>query len=350
MFNRLLGKFSSDLGIDLGTANTLVYVKEKGIVINEPSVVVINNRNDQILAVGKTAKEMLGKTPPHLTVSHPLKKGVVSDFEVTEKMLKFFIQQVHKDAWTLIPRPRVIIGVPMEITEVERKAVEDAALSAGAREVFLVEEPLLAALGARLPVQEAIGTMIVDIGGGTTEIAVLSLAGIVTWKSLSVAGEEFTKNIISYAREHFNLSLGEQHAEQIKIRIGSAIKQEQPLEMPMRGRDILSGLPKEILVNDEQIREALDRSISTIVENVKATLEMTPPELVGDIYERGVVLTGGGSLLRGLDRLLAAEAAVPVRVTDDPLAAVVRGAGALLENEELLKEIALPSTSEGSLL
>ena len=347
MLSRLLGKFSHDLGIDLGTANTLVYVKEKGIVINEPSIVAINNRNDQILAVGKLAKDMLGKTPPHLTVSHPLKKGVVSDFEVTEKMLKYFIQQIHQDSWTLVPRPRVVIGVPLEITEVERKAVEDAVLSAGAREVFLVEEPLLAALGARLPVQESVGTMIVDIGGGTTEIAVISLAGIVTWKSLTTAGEEFTKNIITYAREKFNLSLGEQHAEQIKIRIGSAIEQEQTLEIPMRGRDILSGLPKEIMVNDSQIREAMYRSTRIIVENIKATLEITPPELVGDIYERGIVLTGGGSLLRGLDRLIAAESSVPVRVTEDPLAAVVRGAGSLLENALLLKDLALPSTSEG---
>jgi len=347
IFNRVFGKFSKDLGIDLGTANTLVYIAEKGIVINEPSVVAINTRNDQILAVGRLAKDMLGKTPPSIRIAHPLTKGVVSDFEVTEKMLKFFIQQAHKDTWTLIPRPRIVIGVPLEITEVERKAVEDAAFSAGAREVFLVEEPLLAAIGARLPVEEPVGTLLVDIGGGTTEIAVLSLSGIVTWKSLSVAGEEMTKNIVTYAREAFNLSLGEHHAEQIKIRIGTAISQKDPLEIQMRGRDILSGLPKEILVHDGQIREALERSIRTIIENIKVTIEMTPPELVGDIYERGIILSGGGSLLRGLDRLIALETGIPVRVTEDPLAAVARGAGALLEQDDLLHLIALPSTSQG---
>src|SRR3989338_585227 len=347
MFKRLLGKLSKDLGIDLGTANTLVYSQEKGIVINEPSVVAINQRTGQVLAVGRDARSMIDKTPPHIKTSRPLINGVISDFEVAERMLKYFIDLVHQETFTLVPRPRVVIGVPLEITEVERKAVEDAVLSAGAREVFLVEEPMAAAIGARLPVQESVGTMIVDIGGGTTEIAVISLAGIVTWKSLTTAGEEFTKNIITYAREKFNLSLVEQHAEQIKIRIGSAIEQQQLLEMPMRGRDILSGLPKEIMVNDSQIREAMYRSTRIIVENIKATLEITPPELVGDIYERGIVLTGGGSLLRGLDRLIAAESSVPVRVTEDPLAAVVRGAGSLLENELLLKDLALPSTSEG---
>lgn len=344
MLNKFFGQFSKDIGIDLGTANTLVFVKEKGIVINEPSIVAINTRTDQILAVGHDAKDMLGKTPPHIITVKPLQKGVISDFEVTEKMLKYFIDKVHEETFTIVPRPRVVIGVPLEITEVERKAVEDAALSAGARQVFLVEEPLLAAIGGRIPITESVGNMVVDIGGGTTEIAVISLSGVVTWKSLGIAGEELTKNIIQYARETFNLLLGERVAEQVKIRIGSAAPLSEPMEISMRGRDLISGLPKEIIVNDGQIREALYRSIRSIVENIKATLEVTPPELVADIYERGIALSGGGALLRGLDEVIAKYAAIPVRIIDDPLTAVVRGAGALLENDALLKEITLPST------
>ncbi|MBI4281050.1 rod shape-determining protein, partial [Candidatus Uhrbacteria bacterium] len=289
MLDSFFGKFSKDIGIDLGTANTLVFVREKGIVINEPSVVALNTRTDQIIAVGRTAKEMVGKTPGHILTCKPLVKGVISDFEVTEKMLKFFIDKVHKDGFTIVPRPRVIIGVPMEITEVERKAVEDAAYSAGAREVFLVEEPMAAAIGARLPVEDAVGTMIVDIGGGTTEIAVISLGGVVTWKSIPIAGEEMNKNIVQYSREVFNLLLGERMAETVKIKIGSAIELSSPLEMEMRGRDLLTGLPREIMVNDGQIREALAKSIKSIPDHIKATLEVTPPELVADIYERGIV-------------------------------------------------------------
>ena len=345
MFESFFGKFSKDIGIDLGTANTLVYVAEKGIVINEPSVVALNTKTDQILAVGRAAKDMVGKTPPHIITVKPLIKGIISDFEVTEKMLKFFIDKVHQDGFTLVPRPRVVIGVPLEITEVERKAVEDAAFRAGAREVHLVEEPMAAAIGARLPIEDAIGTMIVDIGGGTTEIAVISLAGVVTWKSVPVAGDELNKNIVQYARDVFNLLLGERVAEIIKIKIGSATELATPLEMEMRGRDLLSGLPKEIIVNDSQIREAMARSIRHIVEQIKATLEITPPELVADIYERGLVLTGGGALLRGIDKVIARATEVPVRIIDDPLTAVVRGTGLLLENETLLRTIALPSAA-----
>src|SRR3989339_1079494 len=273
MFNRFFGRFSEDIAIDLGTSNTRVFVKDKGIVMNEPSIVAINTRSNHILAVGRTAKDMLGKTPPHIVTTRPLTKGVISDFEVTEKMLKFFIDKTHEESFTLVPRPRIVMNVPMEITEVERKAVEDAALSAGARQAFLVEAPLAAAIGSGLPIEESIGNMIVDIGGGTTEIAVLSLAGIVTWKSLGTAGDEMNKNIIQYARDVFNLLLGERVAEKVKIRIGTAMEEEEPLQMEMRGRDLLSGLPKEIIVSDTQIREALHRSISTIVEQVKATLE-----------------------------------------------------------------------------
>ena len=346
MLNKFFGQFSKDLGIDLGTANTLVFVKEKGIVINEPSIVAINTRTDQILAVGRDAKDMLGKTPPHIITVRPLQKGVISDFEVTEKMLKYFIDKVHEETFTIVPRPRVVIGVPLEITEVERKAVEDAALSAGARQVLMVEEPILAAIGGRIPIAEANGHMLVDIGGGTSEIAVLSLSGVVTWRSLSIAGDELTKNIIQYAREAFNLLLGERVAEQVKIQIGSASPLKEPREISMRGRDLISGLPKEIIVSDGQIRESMYRSIRSILENIKATLEVTPPELVADIYERGIMLTGGGALLRGLDELIAKETAIPVRIIEDPLTAVVRGAGALLENEVLLKEVALPSATQ----
>lgn len=350
MFNKILGRFSKDLGIDLGTSNTLVYSKDGGIVINEPSIVAINIRTAQILAVGNDAKDMLGKNPPHIEMIKPLTKGVISDFEVTEKMLRYFIDRVHSESFTIIPRPRVVIGVPLETTEVERKAIEDAALSAGARQVFLVENPLLAALGARLPLSESVGMMLVDVGGGTTEIAVMSLAGVVTWKSLEVAGDELNKNIIQYARDVFNLLLGERVAERVKMRVGTAIEQDSPLEMEMRGRDLLTGLPKEIIVSDGQIREALDRSIRTIVDHVKATLEITPPELVADIYERGIVLTGGGALLKGLDKLISKHAAIPVRIADDPLTSVVRGAGFLLDNEPLLKDISLPSATEGPIL
>jgi rod shape-determining protein MreB and related proteins len=350
MFNKILGHFSKDLGIDLGTSHTLVYSKDGGIVVNEPSVVAINTRSDQILAVGKDAKDMLGKTPPHIKISKPLTKGVISDFEVTEKMLKYFIDKVHSESFTIVPRPTIVIGVPLETTEVERKAIEDAALSAGARKVHMVENPMLAALGARLPLSESLGMMVVDIGGGTTEIAVMSLAGVVTWRSLDIAGDEIDKNIIHYARDVFNLLLGERIAEKMKMRIGSAVDQEEPLVIEMRGRDLLTGLPKEIVVNDTQIREAIGRSVKTIVDNVKSTLEITPPELVADIYERGIVLTGGGALLRGLDTLLSRHAAIPVRVAEDPLTCVVRGAGILLDNPELLEDITLPSSSEGGVI
>ena len=348
MFQRLLGKFSRDLGIDLGTANTLVYVREKGIIINEPSVVALNTLTGQILAVGRGAREMVGKTPSHIQTVRPLLKGVISDFEVTEKMLHYFIDRVHADAKGITPRPRVIVGVPLEITEVERKAVEDAVLSAGAREVYLIEEPMAAAIGARLPIEDAVGNMIVDIGGGTTEIAVISLGGVVVWKSIPVAGDEMNKNIVQYARDNFSLVLGERIAEDIKIKIGSAAELEEPREVEMRGRDMISGLPREIIVGDAQIREALAKSVNAIVENIKSTLEITPPELVADIYERGMILSGGGALLKGLDRRIAQITQIPVRIADDPLTAVVRGTGILLENLDLLKTIAIPSAQDDS--
>ncbi len=349
IFDRILGRFSKDIGIDLGTANTLVYVKDRGIVINDPSVVAINTKTDQILAVGADARKMVGKTPGHITAIRPLVDGVISDFEVTEKMLKYFIDKIHKDGFNLLPRPRVVIGIPLDVTEVERKAVEDAALSAGAREVYLVEESMAAAIGCRLPIEEAVGNMVVDIGGGTSEISVISLGGIVTWKTIKVAGDEMNKNIIQYARAKFNLLLGEKVAEEIKIKIGSATELKQPLEAQMRGRDLVTGLPKEIIVNDEQIREALTKSVRGIVDNIKATLEVTPPELVADIYERGILLTGGGALLKGLDKAISRATQIPIAVADDPLTAVVRGTGYLLDDLDLLKKITSSTQSEESL-
>ncbi len=330
----------------MGTANTLVYCKDKGIVVNEPSVVALNSRNGQIVAVGRSAKAMIGKTPSHITTVRPLISGIIFDFEVTEKMLKYFIERIHRDGFALSPRPRVVVGVPLDLTEVERKAVEDATLAAGAREVYLVEEPMVAAIGARLPITEPVGNMLVDIGGGTTEIAVISLGGVVTWRSLRVAGDEMNKSIVAYARDNFNLLLGEHVGENIKLRVGTAQEMEEPLEIEMRGRDVVTGLPKEIIVNDTQIRQSLSRSIQTIVESIKAALEMTPPELVADIYERGIVLTGGGALLKGIDAVIARAVEIPVRITDDPLTCVVRGTGYLLDDTNLLQTVALPSSQE----
>ncbi len=334
---------SRSLAIDLGTANTLVYSPEHGIVINEPSVVAINTKTEQILAVGHEAKEMLGKTPPHIEVTRPLSGGVISDYEVTEKMLKFFIEKVTKSTFSFATRPRVVIAVPLDVTEVEIKAVEDATLAAGAKEVFIVQEPMAAAIGSRMPVREPVGNMIVDIGGGNTEIAVISLSGVVTWKSTKIAGDEMNKNIIQYAREVFKLLVGEAHAEEIKIKAGSALPRKERVEFPMRGRDSVTGLPKEIMISDEHIRQALSRSVKTIVDHIKMTLEVTPPELTADIHERGILLVGGGALLEGLDVVIGRAAEIPVRVADDPLTSVVRGAGVLLEDDELLKQVVLPS-------
>jgi len=342
--DKLFSKFSKEMGIDLGTSNTLVYVKDKGIVINEPSVVAVNTRTNQILTVGNDAKKMVGKTPEHIQAIRPLVEGVISDFEVTEKMLKYFIDKVHKESFSMLARPVVIIGIPLEVTEVERKAVEDAALSAGASKVYLIEEPMAAAIGARLPVQESIASLVVDIGGGTTNIAVISLSGIVTWKSMRLAGDELNRSIINYVRENFNLLLGEKTAEEIKIKIGSAMPLEEHTDMKVRGRDLISGLPKEITVSDMQIREALTRSVRAMVENIKTVIENTPPELVADIYDRGITLTGGGALLKGLDKVIARETQVPVTIADDPLTCVVRGTGILLEDATLMKDILINDT------
>lgn len=346
VLNKLLGKFSKDLGIDLGTKNTLVYTKENGIVVNEASVLAINNKTDDIIAVGSEANKMIGKTPPHISAIRPLIKGVISNFEGTERMIKYFIDQVHQNDFTMSPRPRVIIGIPLDITEVEKKAVEDVTRSAGAREVHLVEEPLAAAIGARLSILDPKANLVVDVGGGTTEIAVISLGGVVAWKSLQLAGDELDSNIVQYIRDEFNILIGDQIAEQVKISIGSAMPLKDPLELKVRGRDLITGLPKQVHVNDSQIRKALSRSITKIAENIKTILETTPPELVSDIYEQGVVLTGGVANLRNFDKFLAQATNIPVRVTDDPLTCVVRGTGILLDDNELLSKIRVPSTDE----
>jgi rod shape-determining protein MreB len=346
VFNKFFGKFSKDLGVDLGTKNTLVYTNDKGIVINEPSVVAVNTRTDEILAVGEEARRMVGKTPGHIQAIMPLVDGVISDFEVTEKMLKYFIDKVHSESFTLIPRPRVVVGIPLDITEVEKKAVEDAAKSAGARQVYLIEESMAAAIGTRLPVAEPTATLIVDIGGGTTEIAVISLGGVVTYKTLRLAGNQLDNDIVQYIREEFNILIGEQVAEKVKIKIGSATELKEPIEMDIKGRDLINGLPRAVTINDGQVREATSKTIGLIIENIKSTLEITPPELVSDIYEKGIVLTGGGALLRGLDKAIAQSTKIPVRVADDPLTCVVRGTGILLADAELLNKVISPGTEE----
>lgn len=347
--DRIFGAFSQDIGIDLGTANTLVYVRGRGIVINEPSVVAINKKTGDVLSIGKEAQRMVGKTPAHIVAIRPLKDGVISDFEVTEQMLRYFIQKVHQDGFYLLPRPRVVIGIPSSVTEVERRAVEEASLRAGARSVFLIEEAMAAAIGSRLPIHEATGNMVVDIGGGTTEVAVISLGGIVVSKTLRIAGDEMNENIIKYARDNFNMVVGERTAEEIKIRIGSAAALAEPLETPLRGRDLVTGLPKEVIISDTQVREALTRSISTIVDAVKNTVEETPPELISDIIERGIMLAGGGSLIRGLDQVIRQATRIQTWLTDDPLTTVVRGTGFILEDLEALQEVLLPSVHDTQL-
>jgi rod shape-determining protein MreB len=339
LIDRFFSHLSQDIGIDLGTANTLVYVRGKGIVINEPSVVAINQRTGQILAIGREAKKMVGKTPGHIVATRPLVDGVISDFEVTEQMLRYFINKVNQESFAFLRRPRVLIGIPSGVTEVEKRAVIEAAMNAGARQAFLIDEPMAAAIGARLPVIDAAGNMVVDIGGGTTEIAVISLGGVVISRSLRVAGDEMNEDIVRYSRDEFNILIGERTAEEAKIAIGSAYPQRERLSFPLRGRDLVSGLPKEVIANDEHIREALSRSIRIIVNNIKTIVEETPPELLADIMQRGIILAGGGSLIRGLDKLVANQTGIPVRMMEDPLTAVVRGTGIVLDDMESLKEV-----------
>src|SRR3990167_3428734 len=349
MLNKLFGFWSKDIGIDLGTANTLVYVRGKGITINEPSIVAVNQKTGKILAIGSEAKKMAGRTPGYITVSRPLVSGVVSDFEVTEQMLKYFIDKVHQESFTLLPRPRVVVGVPSGVTEVEKRAVEDATYNAGAREVYLIEEPMAAAIGARLPIHEAVANVIVDIGGGTTEVAVISMGGVIAARSLRVAGDKLNEDIVRYLREERNLLVGEATAENLKLTLGSAYPSEDEEEGHVRGRDLVSGLPKEISVTSEEIREAMQRSVKSIVLAVKNTIEETPPELTADLINRYIYLAGGGALLKGLDRAIAEETQLFVKIVDDPLTAVARGCGFVLESVEQLKSILVPIDREGYL-
>jgi rod shape-determining protein MreB len=342
LLNKVFGKISHDIGIDLGTTNTLIYLRGHGVVIREPSVVAINKKTKAILAIGEEAKRMVGRTPSHIVAIQPLVDGVISDFEITEQMLKYFFDKIHRERFSLMPRPRVVIGVPHGVTEVERRAVEEGAINAGAREVYLIEEPIAAAIGARLPIQDASGSMIIDIGGGTTEVAVIALGGVVASRSLRIAGDEMNEDIIQYTRDKFNLLIGNRTAEETKIAVGSAIEMKEKLETPIRGRNLVTGLPQEIVVNNDQIREALKRSIGAILESIKTTMEETPPELLADIMERGIILAGGGALLRGLNQKIAAETLTSVHVADDPLTAVVRGTGIVLEDLDLLYDVLLP--------
>ncbi|MEJ5330376.1 MAG: rod shape-determining protein [Desulfobaccales bacterium] len=337
----ILGWFSNDLAIDLGTANTLVYVKGKGIVLSEPSVVAVrkNSRDrNRVLAVGREAKMMLGRTPGNIVAIRPMKDGVIADFEITEAMLRHFIRKVHNRR-SLI-RPRIIIAVPSGITPVEKRAVRDSAESAGAREVYLIEEPMAAAIGAGLPITEPICNMVVDIGGGTTEVAVISLAGIVYSKSVRVGGDKMDESILHYIKRAYNLAIGERTAEIIKTTIGNAYPGELET-MDVKGRDLVTGIPKIITVNSDEIRQAIQEQIDTIVQTVKTALEQTPPELAADIVDRGIYLTGGGALLKNLDTLLHLETGVPIKMTDDPLASVVLGSGKALDNLDILKEVML---------
>jgi rod shape-determining protein MreB and related proteins len=336
---RILSKLGQDVAIDLGTANSLVYVKGRGIVIQEPSVVAINQKTGKVLAIGQEAKKMVGRTPTHIVATRPLVKGVISDFEVTEQMLKYFISKAYPRKFLFSPGPRVIVGIPFGVTEVEKKAVRDATLSAGAREVYLIEEPMAASIGARLAVQEPGGNFVVDIGGGTTEVAVLSLGGVVYAKSLRIAGDKLNEDIIAYAQEEYKLLIGERTAEAVKIGIGSAAPLKEKKEMALRGRNLITGLPEEITISDEDIRKAMERSIRQIVAEIKITVEETPPELLADIMHRGISLAGGGALLRELDSYITRETKIPTRIVEDPLTAVVRGAGLVLENLDELRDV-----------
>lgn len=344
MLEKIYKLISNDIGIDLGTSNTLVYLKGRGIVINEPSVVAVNIKTNQILAVGAQAKEMLGRTPGHIKAIRPLVDGVISDFEVTEEMLSYLINKADK-MFPKLARPRVLVGVPSGTTNVETRAVYDATRSAGAREVFLVEEPMAAAIGVRLPIKDPVGSMIIDIGGGTTDIAVISLGGIVKSRNLKIAGDQLNNDIITYMRDEFKILIGERTAEMVKIAIGSVSPGEY-METEVQGRDILTGLPREVVVTDSDIREAMAMSIRGLVDGVKDMLETTPPEILSDIMHRGITLSGGGALIPGLDQLLQKVLKIPVYVVEDPLSAVARGTGVILDDIPLYKEVLIGNQDE----
>lgn len=342
MFGKLFGFLSNDIGIDLGTANTLVYLKDHGIVLREPSVVAVKAGTSEVLAVGDDAKRMLGRTPGNIVAIRPLKDGVIADFEVTEAMLRHFIRKVHNSR--RMAHPRVVIAVPSGITEVEKRAVKESAQQAGAREVYLIEEPMAAAIGVGLPVQDASGNMIVDIGGGTTEVALISLSGIVYSRSVRVAGDELDEAVVQYMKRAYNLMIGERTAEEIKIRLGSAYPLGKETTMDVKGRDLVAGLPKTISITSQEVREAMLEPLNTIIDSVRVTLERCPPELSADLVDRGLVLAGGGALLRGLDKLLQEETGLPVHVAEDPLSAVAEGAGMVLSELSFLRKVTSAET------
>lgn len=341
-FNKM---FSHDIGIDLGTANTLVYMQGRGIVINEPSVVAVNQKTGTVVAIGSQAKGMLGRTPQHIVAVKPIVDGVISDFEITEEMIAYLLNRAQEGEKKFLG-PRVVVGVPSGITNVETRAVRDATRNAGAREVYIVEEPMAAAIGIRLPVMEPIGNMIIDIGGGTTDIAVISLGGTVAFKNLRVAGDKLNSDIISYIRSEFKILIGEKTAEEIKIRIGSVIPGDTPAEAVIKGRDLVTGLPREVVITESDIREATSQSIATLLDAAKEVLETTPPEMISDVMNRGVHLTGGGALIRGIDILLADYLKIPVHVAEDPLTAVARGTGVILENIEKYSEVLIQNEDD----
>ena len=337
--------FSNDIGIDLGTANTLVYLHGKGIVLNEPSVVAVNQKTGRVVAVGKDAKQMLGRTPGHIVAIRPLVDGVISDFEVTEEMITYLLNKAQKNNKKLLG-PRVVVGVPSGITNVEIRAVRDATKNAGASEVYIVEEPMAAAIGIRLPIMEPVGNMVIDIGGGTSDIAVISLGGVVRSKNLRIAGDKLNNDIISYVRSEFKILIGEKTAEAIKISIGAILPGDAPLEASIKGRDLISGLPREVVITDSDIREAISQSIDTLIESVKEVLETTPPEILSDVMQRGIYLTGGGALIKGLAEIIAEYAKIPVHIAGDPLTAVCRGTGIILENLETYKDVLIANEDE----
>lgn len=344
-WEKLAGYLSNDIGIDLGTANTLVYMRSRGIVINEPSVVAVNQKTGQVVAVGMQAKEMLGRTPGHIAAVKPLVGGVISDFEVTEEMLAYLIRKAESNAKKVLG-PRVVVGVPSGVTNVESRAVRDATKNNGARQVYIVEEPMAAAIGIRLPVKEPVGNMIVDIGGGTTDIAVISLGGIVRSKSLKIAGDKFNEDIISFVRSQFKVLIGEKTAETLKMAIGSVLPLDAPLVSAIKGRDLITGLPREVVVTDTDVREAISLSVDHLIEAVKEVLETTPPEIVSDVMARGVYLVGGGALLKSLPLLLAEELKIPVHLADDPMTAVARGAGIILEDFNSYSDVLIENEDE----
>jgi len=345
IIEKLYKAFSQDIGIDLGTANTLVYVRGKGIIINEPSVVAVNQKTGRVVAVGTQAKDMLGRTPAHITAVRPLVDGVISDFEVAEEMIAYLVNKAQQDARTFFG-PRVIVGIPSGVTNVEARAVRDATRNAGAREVHIVEQPMAAAIGIRMPIFEPTANMIIDIGGGTSDIAVISLGGVVRDKSLKIAGDKLNQDIISYIRNEFKILIGEKTAEEIKIAVGVVTNDRAPIEAPIRGRDLVTGLPREVIVTDSDIREAISQSIEHLIDAVKEVLEVTPPEHAADLMKRGVNLVGGGALIKGLDALISEHAKIPVHVADDPLTAVARGTGIILEDIEKYESVLIHSEDD----